>query len=223
MRSNAAAPTVAETWGAMAASVWNTSTVTFSTRDGSTARMLAGNGVPSVIGISPPSSPGSRTPITCSTPFTSFVSSVFPSTTTASARTSPSWATYSPGVRWMSSTSPARYSSAFSSSAEKSGIVASSSIVNMIASQSFPLAFPQPKTICWHLVARVPLICGSDFGCGVENLHAEMVDRTTMAAHEASASNMARLGRMDRLLQTAWLSHAKRSVPIAAILAMSAV
>ena len=51
MRSNAAAPTAAETWGAMAASVWNTSTVTFSTRDGSTARMLAGNGVPSVIGI----------------------------------------------------------------------------------------------------------------------------------------------------------------------------
>ena len=42
--------------------------------DSPTARMLAGNGVPSVIGISPQSSPGSRTPITCSAPFTSFVS-----------------------------------------------------------------------------------------------------------------------------------------------------
>ena len=176
----------------MAASVWNTSTVTFSTRDGSTARMLAGNGVPSVIGISPPSSPGSRTPITCSTPFTSFVSSVLPSTTTARARPSPSWATYSPGVRWMSSTSPARYSSAFSSSAEKSGIVASSSIVNMIASQSFPLAVPQPKSICWHLVPTVPLNRGSGFACGVEDMHAEIVHRTPMAAHEASASRTAR-------------------------------
>ena len=156
MRSNAAAPTAAETWGAMAARVWNTSTVTFSTRDGPTARMLAGNGVPSVIGTSPPSSPGSRTPITCSTPFTSFVSSAFPSTTIARARGSPSWATYSPGVRWMSSTSPARYSSAFSSSSEKSGIVASSSVVNMIASQPFPPAFPWP-------VNR-----GSGFACGVE-------------------------------------------------------
>ena len=78
MRSNAAAPTAVEIWGAMAARVWNTSTVTFRTRDGSAARMLAGNGVPSVIGTSPPSSPGSRTPITCSTPLTSFVSSAFP-------------------------------------------------------------------------------------------------------------------------------------------------
>ena len=41
-------------------------------RDGLTARMLAGKGVPSVIGISPPSFPGSRTPITRSTPFTTF-------------------------------------------------------------------------------------------------------------------------------------------------------
>ena len=170
MRSNAAAPTVAETWGAMAASVWNTSTVIFSTRDGSTARMLAGNGVPSVIGISPPSSPGSRTPITCSTPFTSFVSSVLPSTTTARNRPSPSWATYSPGMRWMSSTAPARYSSSFSPSAEKSGIVASSSIVNMIASQPFPLALPQPGTICWHLVPRVPLSRGNGFARGFENV-----------------------------------------------------
>ena len=64
----------------MAASVWNTLTGTFITRDGSIARMLAGNGVPSVIGISPPSSPGSRTPITCSTSFTSLVSSALPST-----------------------------------------------------------------------------------------------------------------------------------------------
>ena len=90
MRSNAAAPTVSETSGAMAASVWNTSTVTFSTRDGSAARMLAGNGVPSVIGISPATSPARRTPITCSTPFTSFVSSVLPSTTIARDRASPS-------------------------------------------------------------------------------------------------------------------------------------
>ena len=146
-RSNAAAPTVAETWGAIAASVWNTLTFIFITRDGSTARMLAGNGVPSVIGISPPSSPGSRTPITCSTPFTSFVSSVFPSTTTARNRPSPSWATYSPGMRWMSSTAPARYSSSFSPSAEKSGIVASSSTVKMTASQFFSTASLQPMIV----------------------------------------------------------------------------
>jgi hypothetical protein len=92
----------------------------------------------------------------------------------------------------------------------------------MIASQSLSLAFPQPKTIRWHLVPRLPLNCGSDFACGVENLHAEMLDRTTIAAHEASASNTARLGRMGRLLQTAWLSTAKLSVPIAATLAISA-
>ena len=108
MRSNAAAPTVAETWGAMADRVWNTVTVIFNTRDGSAARMLPGNGVPSVIGISPPSSPGCRTPITCSTPFTSLVISVLPSTTIARNRPSPSWATYSPGIRRMSSTAPAR-------------------------------------------------------------------------------------------------------------------
>src|SRR6478672_8049970 len=129
IRSNAAAPTAVETWGAIAASVWNTCTVSFSTRDASTARMLAGNGVPSVIGISPPSSPGSRTPMTCSSPFTSFVSSVFPSTTTARNRPSPSCATYSPGMRRTSSTTPTRYSSSFGASAEKSGIAASSSTV----------------------------------------------------------------------------------------------
>ena len=163
MRSNAAAPTVAETWGAMAASVWNTSTVTFSTRDGSTARMLAGNGVPSVIGISPPSSPGSRTPITCSTPFTSFVSSVFPSTTIARNRPSPSWATYSPGMRWMSSTAPARYSSSFSASAEKSGIVASSSTVNMTASQPFPPSVPAAQaTQATSTAGEYPVGCSID-------------------------------------------------------------
>ena len=153
-RSNAAAPTVAETCGAMAASVWNTSTVTFSTRDASMARMLAGNGVPSVIGISPPSSPGSRTPITCSTPFTSFVSSVFPSTTTARNRPSPSWATYSPEMRWMSSTAPARYSSSFCASAEKSGIVASSSTVITIPSQPLPPSVPAAQAAQATTTAR---------------------------------------------------------------------
>jgi hypothetical protein len=106
--------------------------VIFSTRDGSTARMLAGHGVPSVIGTSPPSSPGSRTPITFSTSCTSFVSSVFPSTTTAKNRLSPSCAAYSPGMRRMSSTAQAMYSSSSCASAEKSGIVASSSTVNTL-------------------------------------------------------------------------------------------
>src|SRR4029453_19116866 len=81
-------------------------------RDASAARPLAGNGVLSVIGTSPKNRPGVRTPITRSSPLTTLVISARPSTTTKSARSSPSCAKYSPGTRWMSSTAPARYSRA---------------------------------------------------------------------------------------------------------------
>ncbi|MET4157191.1 hypothetical protein ABIC29_000745 [Agromyces sp. PvR057] len=71
------------------------------------ARPLAGNGVLSVMGTSPKNWPGLRVPMTRSSPFTTFVISAPPSTTTKSARSSPSWAKYSPGTSWMSSTAAA--------------------------------------------------------------------------------------------------------------------
>jgi hypothetical protein len=94
----------------------------------------------------------------------------------------------------------------------------------MIVSQLFPLAAPQSKSACWHLVPTVPLNRGSGFACGVENMHAEMVGWATIAAHEASASNKARLGRMGRLLQNSVVIPCKKpALPIAATMAISAV
>ena len=131
IRSSAAAATVAEICGAMATSVWNTFASSLMTRDGSTARMLAGSGVLSVIGISPAISPGSRIAITVSTPLMTFVSSTLPLTMANRARAPPSWSVYSPGSTRMSSTALARYLSSLSPSVEKSGILASSSTVIM--------------------------------------------------------------------------------------------
>src|SRR6266496_2154283 len=179
---------LAETWGAMAASVWNTLTLSLSTREGSTARMLAGNGVPRIIGISPPSSPGSRIPITRSTPLTSFVSSVFPSTTTARNRPSPSWATYSPGVRWMSSTEPTRYSSSFSASVEKSGIVASSATVITMPSHPLPPSVPAAQATQVTITAR-DYCAGSSIGKTRERARTfvlRLVEMTTVIRKEAS-------------------------------------
>jgi hypothetical protein len=47
--------------------------------------------------------------------------------------------------------------------------------------------------ICKCHVPTVPLNRGSGVACGVENIHAEIVHRISMAAHEASASKTARL------------------------------
>ena len=192
MRSNAAAPTAVETWGAMAASVWNTSTVTFSTRDGSTARMLAGNGVPSVIGISPPSSPGSRTPITCSTPFTSFVSSALPSTTTARTRPSPSWATYSPGdeVDVLNFAGKVLQLLLLQRREERNRgqLIDSEHDCLPTLFACVPAAHDRLLAPCPNGAAesreRLRVRC--------RRIHAEIVYRTPMAAHEASASKTAR-------------------------------
>ena len=147
MRSNAAAPTVSETWGAMAASVWNTSTVTFTTRDGSTARMLAGNGVPSVIGISPPTSPGFPDA-------NHLLDSVHQlrqlGLTLDHDRQGPGLALVAyvlPGDEVDVLHGASKVLQLFPS-VEKSGIVASSSILNTTASQPFPPASPQPIAIC---------------------------------------------------------------------------
>ena len=80
------------------------------TRDGSAARNPTGNTVPSVIGTSPISSPGLRSPTTRGIPSTSFTTSIWPSSKANSARPSPSCAAYSPAARLMSAAARARRS-----------------------------------------------------------------------------------------------------------------
>src|ERR687893_2079040 len=72
------------------------------TRDGSEARKPTGNTVPSVIGTSPKTSPGRRSPSTRSIPSTSLVGSMRPSSTANRARSAPSGAAYSPATRLTS-------------------------------------------------------------------------------------------------------------------------
>jgi hypothetical protein len=66
----------------------------------------------------------------------------------------------------------------------------------MTASQTFFGCIPEARDHLLALVPTVPLNRGSGFACGVENIHAEIVDRTTIAAHEASASKTARRERV---------------------------
>src|SRR5215210_5386969 len=68
-------------------------------RDFSAARNPTGNTVPSTIGTSPKSSPGPRSPTTRPIPSTSLTASMRPSSTAKSARSPPSCAAYSPGMR----------------------------------------------------------------------------------------------------------------------------
>ena len=58
----------------------------------------------------------------------------------------------------------------------------------------FRLLCRSPRPPVSALSQGCPLNRGSGFACGVEDMHAEMVDRATIAAHEASASKRARLG-----------------------------
>ena len=89
------------------------------TREASAARKPTGNTVPSVIGTSPKTSPGCRSPTTRSIPSTSLTASIRPSSRPKSARPPPSCTAYSPGTSRMSAAArESRSRSAASSSAK---------------------------------------------------------------------------------------------------------
>jgi len=96
MRSSASAPIIADTFGSIAASVWNTFGSRRITRDVSAAFRLARSGEFNTIGTSPKIVPGNRCATKRSTPSMTFVISHLPSTTMIRQRAPPSWAMYSP-------------------------------------------------------------------------------------------------------------------------------
>src|SRR5215217_447488 len=108
------------------------------TRESTAARNPTGNTVPSAIGTSPKISPGCRSPSTRTTPSTSLVGSMRPSSTANSARSAPSGAAYSPATRLTSAAKRETCSRCASSSAANSGTAPISSGVTT----GWPVSWP---------------------------------------------------------------------------------